>query len=243
MIYLDELRSSIIRAISVYATVVFALIYRGDFFLGAILKPVRDLFPHLIFTHVFSPIVVQIKLAFVLGGFLLLPYWLAECWRFIRSALYPSERLAVFRLLMASGMMFYLGAGLGWFFLLPELIQIAKAWSIVFVTQWVDVAGVLDMIYLLLAGSGLFFQLPIFMLALARMRIISLQQCQQGRKYACLLALIIGMIVTPPDVIAQVIVAIPLYVLFEFGVLLIKWMGPGQFHNDESRVGFDNQVL
>ena len=103
MIYLDELRSSIIRSISVYAIVVFALIYRGDFFLGAILKPVRDLFPHLIFTHVFSPIVVQIKLAFVLGGFLLLPYWLAECWRFIRSALYPSERLAAFRLLMASG--------------------------------------------------------------------------------------------------------------------------------------------
>ena len=241
MMYIDELRLSLLRALFIYIAVVLGLIYQSEWVLTHLLAPVRAVFPHLVFTHVFAPIFLQIKLAFVAGAFLLLPYWVIEGWRYVRSALYPSERWVGFWLLWVAGFLFSLGIILGWFFLLPELMHLAQSWSLGFATQLVDVSGALDVIYILLGSCGLFFQLPVLMLALAALGVIRLEQCREKRKHMVLVALIIGMFVTPPDVMAQVMVAVPLYALFEIGLLLMKWQGYNQVPTDQSRSMSHNQ--
>ena len=235
MLYVDELRSSFFRALLVYVAVVLCLIYQSEVILSHLLKPIQATFPNLIFTHVFTPIFMQIKLAFVSGAFLLLPYWVIEGWRYVRSALYPSERLVGFRLLIVSGAMFYLGIVLGWFFLLPELMHLAQLWSLGFATQLVDVSGALDLVCMILGGSGLLFQLPVLMLAMAKLGLINVDQCHEKRKHMVLVSLIVGMIVTPPDVMAQIMVAVPLYALFEVGLLLMRWRGSSRSLVDQSK--------
>jgi sec-independent protein translocase protein TatC len=228
MLYVDELRSSFFRALLIYAVVVLCLMNQSEMILTHLLKPIQTLFPQLVFTHVFTPIFMQIKLAFVSGAFLLLPYWIIELWRYVRSALYPAERMVGLRLLLISGVMFYSGIALGWFFLLPELMHLAQSWSLGFATQLVDVSGALDLVYLILGGSGLLFQLPVLMLALSKLGLINVEQCHKKRRHMVLVSLVVGMMITPPDVMAQVMVAVPLYALFEIGLLLMRWRAPAQ---------------
>lgn len=223
MSHLDELRRVGIKIAGSYVITALIMIYFSAGVLDYFLLPVKEYLPNLVFTSVLAPIMTQVRLAMTLGLLVCAPYFTLEFWRYINSALYPDERQAVGPLMVAALLLFYFGFLLGWAFLLPQIVRIAVGWSPTSIQLLIDVDGVVALLMSVPLICGLFCQVPLVMVLLQRLGLLRLETCVEMRRHVVVLALVLGMCFTPPDVIAQIILAVPLYGLFELGVFLMKY--------------------
>ena len=213
--HLEELRSRIIKS-CIFLIAAVCLSYAFvDSLLPHLAKPVG----RLIFIEPQEAFVTNIKVAFWMGLLLSAPFILFQVWRFISIGLLAHERKLIFIFGPISFVLFFTGACFGYFVIVPIGIKFLLSFETNFVIPMITVSRYVSFVGMLTLSFGIIFELPLAMLFLTKVGIISPQFLKNKRKHAIVLLFIAAAILTPPDVITQLLMALPLLILYEMGIL------------------------
>lgn len=224
--YLKELRSRLGKAFLGWVLIFSPLFYFATDIYHWLAGPLLRYLPeggHLVSTQVTAPFTTPLQLSFVLSLWLGMPWFLYQLWSFISPALYPKERGFMRPLLIASIMLFYLGLGFAFELVCPIALQFFMHLAPQGVMIMTDIQHYLDFVLGVTFAFGLAFQVPVITWALLEAQILTINQLVASRPYIIILAFVVGMILTPPDVISQILLAIPLWGLFELGLWLFSY--------------------
>ena len=222
--FLVELRSRLIRSVIVLFVVFAVLMYFANTLYTWLALPLLKFLPqgHLIATQIVSPFFVPFKLAFMVSLFLVVPYFIFQVWGFIAPALYVHERRLVWPFLLTSACLFYSGLAFAYFCIFPMLFHFLARVAPVGVMLSPDISEYLDFTIKLLIVFGGLFEIPMVMVVLVAANIVSRARLVKMRSYAIVGAFILGMLLAPPDVLSQTILALPIWMLYELGLLLTR---------------------
>ena len=173
----------------------------------------------------FSPVEVfllQIKLAFVLDLAICFPYILKKIWDFLVPALYENEKKFIKSIVLSSSILFILGMAFCFFVILPLIINFGLNFSNAEIKPVFNISNIVNLSLWLMTAFGLMFQMPLVVRALIQFDILSYNSIASKRAYVVVILLIIAAILTPPDIISQIMLFIPTYLLFELGLLFSK---------------------
>lgn len=180
----------------------------------------------LIATEVTSPFLVPLKLALMCSLFIAMPYLLYQVWAFIAPGLYRREQRLVMPLLLSSVCLFYLGVAFCYFVVLPILFVFIYAIAPADITIMTDIGRYLDFCMKLFFAFGLAFEIPVVIYLLVRTGVCRAETLTAKRPLVVVLAFFIGMLLTPPDVISQFLVALPVWLLYEVGLVFARRLPP-----------------
>ncbi|HKT27824.1 twin-arginine translocase subunit TatC [Dyella sp.] len=225
--HLLELRSRLIKAILALAVVLAALVPFANRLYAWLAAPLVSRLPegaHLIATEVASPFVTPLKLAFYAALFISMPVILYQLWAFVSPGLYKHEKRLARPLLAAALVLFYIGCAFAYFLVLPAAFRFLTAVTPQGVEMMTDITHYLDFVMLMFFAFGLCFEVPVAVVVLAAVGIVDLDKLRKGRRYAVVGAFAIAAVVTPPDITSMIMLAIPMCVLYELGVLAVRWL-------------------
>ena len=173
----------------------------------------------LIATNVISPILVPLKIT-LMGGFLLvLPYVLYQVWAFVAPGLYSHEKRFVLPLVVSSTLLFFIGVAFCYFIVIPAMSRFIQSFAPTAITAAPDIEQYFGFVLTLFLVFGIAFEVPVAVVVLARIGIVTIEQLLKARGYFIVGAFIVAAVVTPPDVISQLSLAIPMCILYELGIL------------------------
>jgi sec-independent protein translocase protein TatC len=221
--HLVELRDRLIKACIAIGVVALALgIYPGPGALYDILAaPLIATLPKgatLIATSVISPFVVPLKILLMAAFLIALPVVLYQVWAFVAPGLYSHEKKLVLPLVVSSSILFFIGVGFCYFFVFGQVFSFIQSFAPKSITAAPDIEAYLSFVLTMFLAFGAAFEVPIVVIVLARMNIVPLQKMREFRGYFVVLAFIIAAIITPPDVVSQLALAIPMCLLYELGI-------------------------
>ncbi len=176
----------------------------------------------LIATHVTTPFLVPLKLTFLISIIISIPYIINNIWKFIAPGLYKNEKNKIFPIIIYSTILFYIGLLFSFYIICPLALSFFATCSSTSITVMTDISNYLDFIISISIATGISFQIPIITILIIKLNVIKKKDLSNKRKYIIILAFILGMLLTPPDVISQILLAIPIWLLFEIGLLLSK---------------------
>jgi sec-independent protein translocase protein TatC len=221
--HLVELRDRLIKAtiaIGVVAAVLF--MYPGPAALYDILAaPLVAHLPKgatLIATSVISPFLVPLKILLMAAFLVALPVVLYQAWAFIAPGLYSHEKKLVLPLVVSSTLLFFVGVAFCYFFVFGQVFSFIQSFAPKSITAAPDIEAYLSFVLTMFLAFGLAFEVPIVVVVLARMGFVSIQKLKEFRSYFIVLAFIIAAIITPPDVVSQLALAVPMCLLYEAGI-------------------------
>jgi sec-independent protein translocase protein TatC len=191
----------------------------------------------MIATEVASPFLTPFKLTLFIALALAMPYVLYQVWSFVAPGLYHRERRFAFPLLVSSIFLFYAGIAFAYFVVFPLVFAFLTAASPTGVTVMTDIGHYLSFVLALFLAFGIAFQVPVATILLVRTGFTTPVQLGKKRPYVIVGAFVIGMFLTPPDIISQTLLAVPMYVLFEAGIVLSRWLVPGWKEVEAQRRG------
>ena len=228
---LTELRTRLIRALVVFMILFAVLMYFANHLYTLLALPLLKFLPqgHLIATQIVSPFFVPFKLAFMAAMLLGVPYFLYQLWAFIAPALYGHERRMVWPFLFASAFLFYAGQAFAYFVIFPMLFHFLATVAPIGVVLSPDISEYLDFTIKLLLVFGGLFEIPMIMVLLVSTGMVTRAKLIGWRSYAIVGAFIIGMLIAPPDVLSQTILALPIWLLYEVGILLTGFVGKKKY--------------
>jgi len=235
--YLIEFRQRLLRCVLVLALVFALLFFFSDFLYTGLAAPLLKYLPQghgLIATHVLSPFLVPFRLTFVVSLFLTIPFFLHQLWAFIAPALYQHERYLIWPLLLISIVLFYVGTAFAYFVVFPLLFHFLVKTAPVGVMVSPDINQYLDFTLKLFFTFGVIFEVPVITFLLVWTGVTQWQTLSRMRSYVIVACFIIAMLLAPPDVFSQVVVAVPLWLLFEIGLLLSRVLHFEKSRSDES---------
>jgi len=163
---------------------------------------------------------VPLQLSFICALLLCAPYLLYQIWMFVKPGLYKYERANIIPVIFLSCVLFYLGILFGTLIVSPIALNFFTNSAPNGVTVMLDIASYLDFLVTIAVASGIAFQIPVITSLLIRFKIVSKQQLAAKRRHMIVLAFVLGMLLAPPDVISQILLALPMWGLFELGLLL-----------------------
>ncbi|NBX62564.1 MAG: twin-arginine translocase subunit TatC [Betaproteobacteria bacterium] len=172
----------------------------------------------LIATSVISPFLVPLKIMLMAGFLLALPVVLYQAWAFVAPGLYAHEKRLVLPLVMSSTILFFIGVAFCYFFVFGQVFKFIQSFAPKSITAAPDIEAYLSFVLTMFIAFGLAFEVPIVVIVLARMGFVSIEKLKAFRSYFIVLAFIIAAIVTPPDVVSQLALAIPMVILYEIGI-------------------------
>ncbi len=221
--HLIELRDRLIKTVIAMAVAAAILaLYPGPGELYDILAaPLVAHLPKgatLIATSVISPFMVPLKILLMAAFLLALPVVLYQLWAFVAPGLYAHEKKLVLPLVVSSTLLFFIGVAFCYFFVFGQVFAFIQSFAPKSITAAPDIEAYLSFVMTMFIAFGLAFEVPIVVIVLARMGIVSIQKLKDFRGYFIVLAFIIAAIVTPPDVVSQLALAIPMCVLYEVGI-------------------------
>ena len=176
----------------------------------------------MIATDVTSPFLTPFKLTLVLSIFAAMPFILYQVWAFIAPGLYKREKMIVVPLFLSSVILFYAGIAFAYYLVFPLVFTFFTSVSPDGVLVMTDIRSYLDFVLKLFFAFGLSFEIPIAIIILSWMGLVDPSRLGKKRPYIFVLCFSLGMLLTPPDVISQILLAIPMWLLFEFGLVLSK---------------------
>ena len=229
--HLAELRNRLLRCLACVALIFLGLAFFSNEIYTAIATPLLARLPEnssMIATEVAAPFLVPFKLSLFLAVFIAMPYLLYQAWAFIAPGLYEKEQLFVFPLLLTSIMLFYLGIAFAFFIVFPLLFAFLTSVAPAGVTVMTDIGHYLDFILKMFFAFGLAFEVPIATILLIKSGITTAESLAEKRPYIIVGAFAAGMLLTPPDVISQILLAAPIWVLFESGLFLSRYVTKAQ---------------
>jgi len=221
--HLIELRSRLLHALTAVGLVFLALFYFANDIYHFVARPLLDSLPRgasMIATDVATPFFIPMKLTLFVSLLLAIPYVLYQLWAFIAPGLYRHERRLVLPLVVSSALLFYAGMAFAYFAVFPVIFGFFTATAPEGVTVATDIASYLDFVLTLFFSFGLAFEIPVAIVLLCWSGVTTPASLAAKRPYFIVVAFVIGMLLTPPDVISQTLLALPICLLFEAGILL-----------------------
>ena len=222
--HLVELRSRLlVIAIAVIIVFIALLPFSGDIF-TLVSEPLRSVLPGnaMIATAVASPLLTPFKLTFFTALFIVMPIVLFQIWNFIAPGLYKKEKRFAIPLLMTSILLFYCGIAFAYFVVFPLMFGFFVSIAPAGVEMQTDITQFLDFITTIVFAFGIAFEVPVATVLIVWAGLTNTEKLAKARPYVFLMAFIAGMFLTPPDVISQTLLAVPVYLLFELGIIMSK---------------------
>lgn len=220
--HLLELRDRLLRMVLAIGIVFLILMPFAQDLYNLLSDPLVRHLPEgqkLIAVGVASPFFIPYKLTMMVAFVLALPYVLYQVWGFIAPGLYQHEKKIVTPLLLSSVALFYVGMAFAYFLVLPMMFSILPGFAPSNVDVTPDIAEYLDFVMMMFMAFGIGFEMPVATILLITTGITSREALEQSRPYVIVVAFIVGMFLTPPDVLSQVMLAVPMWLLFEMGLL------------------------
>lgn len=222
--HLIELRSRLlIIAVAVLVAFIILLPFSRDIF-TLVSEPLREVLPGnaMIATAVASPLLTPFKLTFFAALFLVMPVVLFQVWNFIAPGLYKNEKKFAIPLLITSIILFYLGIAFAYFVVFPLIFGFFTSIAPEGVEVQTDITQFLDFITTIVFAFGIAFEVPVATVLIVWAGLTNIEKLAKARPYVFLMAFIAGMFLTPPDVISQSLLAVPVYLLYELGIIMSK---------------------
>ena len=234
--HLIELRERLLKAIAAVLIIFVALVPFDDRIYHFIAEPLLQRLPHgsqMVAIDVASPFMTPVKLAFFVALFLAMPVVLYQAWRFIAPGLYRHEKRIALPLLVSSIVMFYLGCAAAYYLVLPKVFTFLLGVTPQGVAMMTDIGHYLDFVITMFFAFGLCFEVPVAVVVLAAMGIVDVDKLRSSRRYAIVGAFAIAAFITPPDITSMIMLAVPMCLLYELGVLAVRWLvKPGSLKPD-----------
>lgn len=224
--HLIELRDRLLRVVLVVGVVFIALVPFSNTLFSLLSGPLMAHMPDdssMIAIEVASPFLIPFKLTLFLALFISIPYVLYQLWSFVAPGLYTHERRLAFPLLVSSTALFYAGAAFAYFVVFPLVFAFFTGAAPEGVAVMTDISRYLDFVLTLFFAFGAAFEVPVLTVLLVWTGMATQEGLREKRPYIIVGAFVIGMLLTPPDVISQTLLAVPVWLLFELGVYFSGW--------------------
>ncbi len=231
--HLIELRNRLLRSVIAVAVVFLAImIWPGAaFFWDTLATPLRAALPQgttMIATGVITPFMIPIKLTGMVAFIIALPYVLYQVWAFVAPGLYQHEKKLALPLVISSTLLFLIGIAFCHFVVFGSVFRFIADFAPASITPAPDIEAYLSFVLTMFVAFGLTFEVPIVVVVLVYFGVVSVEKLIQARSYVIVAAFIVAAVVTPPDVMSQLFLAIPLCILYELGILVAKMVGRRQ---------------
>lgn len=224
--FLIELRRRLIYCVVVFIFLFLCLFYFANSLYTLLALPLLKNLPYghgLISINIVAPFFIPMELAFFVALFIAVPYFLYQLWGFIAPALYRHEKKRVWPLLLMSSFLFYLGVAFAYFVILPILFRFMSHAVPQGINMSPDMTEYLDFTLKLFFILGVIFEIPVITILLIKSGIVTRMQLIKVRPYVIVGAFILGMLIGPPDVLSQTLLALPMWFLFESGIFLSRY--------------------
>lgn len=222
--HLEELRQRLLRVtIAVVLGFVACLAFSEKIFL-TIATPLMKLLPEgtsMIFIGLPNPFFMYLKVSFVTGLFIVIPYILYEMWKFVAPGLYAKERKMAVPFVIIATILFYAGALFAYFLVFPVVFKFFLQIAPKEIEPQIEIKEYISLVLKLVLAFGVVFETPVIIVFLGLLGIVNTQMLKKGRRYFIVLAFLIGAVLSPPDVLSQIMMAGPLLVLFEISILVL----------------------
>jgi sec-independent protein translocase protein TatC len=228
--HLVELRDRLLRAIVAVLVVFVCLMpWAGDIY-DLLALPMMQTLPegtHMIATGVVTPFFVPVKVTMMVAFVLALPFVLYQAWAFIAPGLYAHERRLGLPLVLGSTILFLLGMAFCYFFVFGTVFKFIAEFAPKSIVPAPDIEQYLSFVISLFLAFGLTFEVPVAVILLVKTGAVSIAKLQEARPYVIVGAFVIAAIITPPDVISQFMLAVPMCLLYELGILIARFVSKG----------------
>ena len=227
--HLVELRSRLLKASAAVLVILLLLLPFARKLYALLAEPLTAVLPEgssMIAIDVASPFLTPFKLALLLALILAIPFVLYQLWAFVAPALYREEKRLARPLLYTSVLLFYAGCAFAYYVVFPLVFGFFTRVAPEGVTVMTDISKYLDFVITLFLAFGITFEVPIATIILVATGMVSIEQLKKARPYVLVGAFALGMLLTPPDVISQTLLALPMWALFEIGLLMARILLP-----------------
>ena len=229
MAHLIEFRDRMLRAIASIALIFIGLFSFSNELYLYVSEPLRQYLPEsstMIATDVTSPFLTPFKLTLVLSLFAAMPYVLYQVWAFVAPGLYKREKKIVIPLFCSSVILFYAGMAFAYYVVFPLVFMFFTSVGPEGVAIMTDIRSYLDFVLKLFFAFGISFEIPIAVVILSWMGAVDPDSLAKKRPYVFILCFVFGMLLTPPDILSQTLLAIPMWLLFEIGIVFGRLVKP-----------------
>lgn len=226
--HLIELRDRLLRAIIAVLIVFLALFPWAKDLYSILAQPLLAALPQggqMIATDVVGVFLVPVKVALLVAFVIALPYVLYQIWAFVAPGLYAHERRLVVPLVVASFLLFLLGMAFAYLLVFPLVFKFMSSVAPEGVAWMTDIEKYFSFVLTTFIAFGVTFEVPVAVVVLVRMGVVSVDKLKEVRPYVIVGAFVIGAIFTPPDVVSQVLLAVPLWLLYEAGIIVARFVG------------------
>lgn len=225
--HLTELRQRLINVILALLAAFLSLVYFANNIYSFVAEPLRRFLPDgatMIATEVASPFLAPFKLTLVVAAMIVMPYVLFQAWAFVAPGMYRQEKRFALPLLASSIVLFYCGVAFAYYVVCPMVFGFFTSVSPVGVTVMTDINHYLNFVLTMFFAFGFAFEIPVATVLLVWAGITTPQALTSKRPYIVVGCFAIGMVLTPPDVFSQTLLAVPMWLLFEVGVWASRWL-------------------
>lgn len=227
--HLVELRARLLKAVAAVMLVLLGLIPFANKLYAWLALPLVARLPQggtMIATEVASPFLAPLKLAFFVALFAAIPYVLYQLWAFVAPGLYQREKRLAVPILLSSVLLFYLGCAFAYFLVLPAVFAFMTHVAPAGVAVMPDISHYLSFVLGLFLAFGLCFELPVVLVILVALGVVTPIQLAGSRRYAIVGSFVVAAVLTPPDVLSQTMLAVPMCLLYEIGIVGARWLAP-----------------
>lgn len=235
--HLVELRDRLLRAILAVLIVFLCLFPWAKDLYTLLAQPLLAVLPQggqMIATDVVGVFLVPMKVALLVAFVIALPYVLFQIWAFVAPGLYTHEKRLVLPLIVTSTLLFIAGMAFAYFLVFPVVFKFMASIAPEGVAWMTDIEKYLSFALTMFVAFGVTFEVPVAVVLLVRMNIVTVAKLREIRPYVIVGAFVIGAVFTPPDVISQLMLAVPLWVLYELGILVASMMAKPQAADDDA---------
>jgi sec-independent protein translocase protein TatC len=227
--HLIELRARLLNSAKALLLAFLGLVYWSADLYAMLAQPLLAKLPQggqMIATDVTTPFFVPLKVTMMAAFLIALPYILYQIWRFVAPGLYAHEKKLIVPLIVASTSLFFCGMAFAYFVVFPAVFKFVVASAPQGVAVMTDIDKYLSFVIGMFMAFGITFQVPVAVVVMVRMGMVSVEKLRDIRRYVLVGAFVVGAIFTPPDVMSQLFLAIPLYLLYEAGIVVASWTAP-----------------
>ena len=229
--HLLELRDRLLRALIAIVIVFLPLVFFSNDLFSFVARPLIEKLPEgtsLIATSVVAPFMTPLKLALIAAIFIAMPYVLYQVWGFVAPGLYRREKRFALPLFASSVVLFYTGVSFAYFIVFPLMFAFLTTTTPEGVRMMTDISSYLDFTLLLFFAFGIAFEVPIAVVLLASTGLVRVETLKKNRGYVLLGIFVVAAFLTPPDAISQSFMAVPMYILYELGILFAQYLARGR---------------
>ena len=227
--HLIELRERLLKAVAAVLLILVALVPIANKLYGWLAMPLIKHLPQggtMIATEVASPFLTPIKLAFFVAVFIAMPLILYQLWAFVAPGLYRHEKKLALPILLSAMVLFYVGCAFAYFLVLPMVFGFLTKFTPEVVQMMPDLGKYVDFVLVIFLAFGASFELPVALVILVLLGWVTPKQLREWRGYAVVGIFVVAAVITPPDVVSQLMLAIPMMVLYEAGIFFSRFVVP-----------------